>query len=82
MEIFKNAFFGVQKLVIQKMRSIFCSDVFFLLHGQQVEAVHLEARMFALFVPWAEKAAVPVTLPSWFGAAVSVSPFSMKNSNE
>lgn len=34
--------FWGQKPVIQQMQRFFCSDVFFLLQGQQVEAVHLK----------------------------------------
>lgn len=47
--------FWGQKPVIQQMQRFFCSDVFFLLQGQQVEAVHLEDHILAIFLPWAEK---------------------------
>lgn len=51
----QESFFWGQKPVIQQMQSFFCSDVFFLLQGQQVEAVHLEDHILAIFLPWAEK---------------------------
>lgn len=67
----QESFFWGQKLIIQQTQ-FFCSDVFFLLQGQQVEAVYLEDHISAIFLSQAEKgleatspsfpAAVPVTL--------------------